>query len=394
MMGRGNLSQHFSRLVALVGLCLVSLAGQASDERIWLEGKVNGKPLRFIFDTGAGDIILFRSTAEKLGLKVTNPPQNVQGVPGTVAMGRSEKCDFSLGENTTGLTLAIFEPPAPLQVNADGIIGWNPIKNNIIQIDAEKATVKCLAEIPPEMAGWTRFSIKLAPESGVLILTAAGQPGEPSFIIDTGSDFGLKLCPKKWREWLAAHPDQPKTLGAYYTPAEGLVVVVETLGKERPLGPLMLTAVPVTEACAAEAALGGENYEGTLGLAVLARLDFIIDGPKGIAYLRPRQTPAQPYQHNRLGAVFSPVDLAHEDLVARVIEGSPAFEAGIRTGDLLLKIDDLDVTRWRTDPKVLPLSRFWERPPGTRMVVTVKQGQKTVAITVTLRQILSIDGKP
>jgi C-terminal processing protease CtpA/Prc len=117
-------------------------------------------------------------------------------------------------------------------------------------------------------------------------------------------------------------------------------------------------------------------------------VDLIIDGNLGLAYLRPKPGPPTAYDHNRLGAVFVPPDMEGGDLAARVLEGSPAYEAGIRNGDVLLKVGDLDATKWRTDPKVLPLTRFWERPPGTRLELTLKRGTETLKITAVLRQIL------
>ena len=145
----------------------------------------------------------------------------------------------------------------------------------------------------------------------------------------------------------------------------------------------------------AEQAMGSTGFEASLGLAALQRLDLIIDGDLGFAYLRPKSTPPPPYEHNRLGSVFVPSDLQGGDLLARVIAGSPAYQAGIRDGDVLLKVGDLDVTQWRTDPKILPLSRFWEGPPGTRLELTLKRGTKTSRKTAVLRQILSSEaGSP
>ena len=85
------------------------------------------------------------------------------------------------------------------------------------------------------------------------------------------------------------------------------------------------------------------KYEATLGLAALKRLDIVIDGKHGIAYLRPKKTPPLPYQHNRLGADFIPQDSHNDDLIAHVANGSPAYEAGIRDGDILLKEGEKDV---------------------------------------------------
>jgi S1-C subfamily serine protease len=170
-----------------------------------------------------------------------------------------------------------------------------------------------------------------------------------------------------------------------------VLVKEQTWARELALGPLLLTGVPILEANSAEVALGSAQFEASLGLAALNRLDFIIDGKQGLAYIRVNKIPPPPYQHNRLGAVFVPRDTQNEDLVASVADASPAFDAGIHNGDILLKIDNLDVTKWRTDPAILPLSRFWMRPAGTEMKLALKRGKDTLNITVTLRQILPPD---
>ena len=73
-------------------------------------------------------------------------------------------------------------------------------------------------------------------------------------------------------------------------------------------------------------------------------MDIVIDGRRGIAYLRPK-TPPLPYEYNHLSAVFVPHDLQSDDLVAHVIKDGPGYNVGIRDGDVLLKIGDLDCTR-------------------------------------------------
>ena len=171
------------------------------------------------------------------------------------------------------------------------------------------------------------------------------QPNKSVVAVDTGSDLGVKLLPQKWREWKAAHPQQPTTLNAYYMPGAGLVAKEESWAGKLSFGYMVLTDVPVMEANVAEVGIGGSGYEGTLGLAALKRLDFIVDGRQGIAYARARKTPVPPYEHNRLGVVFVPQESRSDELVAQVVDGSPAYEAGIRNGDVLLKIGELDVTK-------------------------------------------------
>ena len=133
------------------------------------------------------------------------------------------------------------------------------------------------------------------------------------------------------------------------------------------------------------------KYEATLGFAALKRLDIIIDGKHGIAYLRSKTTLPLPYAHNRIGAIFVPQDMQSNDLVAHVVNGSPAYEAGIRNDDVLLKIGELDVTKWRTDSNVLPLSRFWESTARTKLELTLKRGDKIFKTTAILRNIVPPD---
>src|SRR5208282_245383 len=111
----------------------------------------------------------------------------------------------------------------------------------------------------------------------------------------------------------------------------------------------------------------------------------VVDGKRGVVWLRPKRTPPTPYWHNRLGAVFVPRTLQSDDLIAHVINGSPAFETGIRNGDRLLKIGDLDCTRWRSDPHVLPLSRFCDGPAGTKLEFTLQRGDSIFKTTAALR---------
>ena len=91
--------------------------------------------------------------------------------------------------------------------------------------------------------------------------------------------------------------------------------------------------------------------------------------------------------------MFVPGGSKGADLVAHVADGSPAQKVGIRSGDLLLKIDELDVTKWRTDPAVLPLNRFWSRPAGTKRRLTLQRDGQQFDVTVELQDILFPDGE-
>src|SRR6202030_4786714 len=106
-----------------------------------------------------------------------------------------------------------------------------------------------------------------------------------------------------------------------------------------------------------------EHSDAVLGSYVFRQLKLIVDTKNGALYTCPISHPVGQYEYNLLGAVFVPKNIEKgDDLVGHLIRDGPAYRAGIRDGDVLLKIGVLNVTVWRTDPSILPLSRYWSQP--------------------------------
>jgi hypothetical protein len=62
-------------------------------------------------------------------------------------------------------------------------------------------------------------------------------------------------------------------------------------------------------------------------MAVLKRVQLIVDGRRKVVYVKPERAPDPTPEYDRLGAVFVPPSPQSEELIARVAERSPAFEA-------------------------------------------------------------------
>ena len=272
------------------------------------------------------------------------------------------------------------------------MVGWPAVRNDVFSLDCVTHTVGPLTNALRNLRGWVKCLIQT---NEVLTLELpAKNPQKEIIALDSGTIYGVKLNPEEWRKWKAIHANQPMTMEAYFTPGAGLVVSEETWADKISLGKLALTDVPVMQADSSDIALHSSaqsQFEATLGLAALKRLDIVIDGKHGLAFLRPKDNSPMPYEYNHLGAVFVPQNLKSDDLVAHVTDSSPATEAGIRNGDILLKIGELDCTEWRTNPEVLPLSRFFESQAGTKLELTLKRGGKIFKVTATLRNILPPD---
>jgi hypothetical protein len=382
------------------------------ENRIVVENvKINDQPVTIAFDTGTSDFLLFSSAAKRLGLKIAELPSSKKPPPGKVAVGKTIPVKIQMEGDTVTAKLAVFDTPAGLPVEFDGVCGWRTLGQNLLilmagshhltVLPADEATLVAelkllgagsldlrvaLVSRTPEPADAFR-KLRVRKDFGALVLDLPVQTGSPGGImIDTGDYSGVSLAPAKWREWRAAHPTAPITMDSYYDPAAGIVVREVAWAKELTLGPLTLTNVSVQEADESDEA-GIAGYAATLGLAALDRQDVIIDGKNGVAFFSLQTAPVKSIQHNRLGAVFASSDMQHDDLVAHVAAGSPAEMAGIRNGDLLLKIDAIDVTKWRTDSTVHASSK-WEQPAGTSMNLTLKRGEKEFTARVTLRDIL------
>src|SRR6185312_8301488 len=158
-----------------------------------------------------------------------------------------------------------------------------------------------------------------------------------------------------------------------------VVVGEEAWAENLSLGPMVLNNVPVHPASASDVAVGSFHspYQATLGLTALERLDFIVDGPSRMVYVRPRTGPFQAYPYNRAGAVFIPRDPRRDkqtNFVARVIEDSPAYKAGIRDGDVVTKVNGKTPTTWKDGPTYLSSTH----PAGTKLDLTLKRGNTTL----------------
>ncbi|HEV7924667.1 MAG TPA: aspartyl protease family protein [Verrucomicrobiae bacterium] len=361
-----------SKLAAIIVL-LSLVFGMRADDRIWVAVRINGKPLVLIFDTGSEGSALFPPAAERLGL--TNFP----------AVGMTEECDFSLGTNHCRMWFDVLDPPNEAGVDFDGLLGWTLWRSNILQLDAITGQIQPLETLPAEVATWTK--VPLRSDFPTLALDIGDRGGPAMVLIDTGIPGGVELSSDRWLQWRKKHANAPATLVnsfGYWTNGNRIALAEVSWASSLDLGPLHLTEVPVNDVGPARQLAGTNAYAATLGLAALKRLDFIIDGPNGVAYLRPRRTPALPFDHDRAALGFIPPASPTNRLVLRVLKGGPAYEAGIRDGDVLLTYQGNDVKRL-TDFGPLGGSNG---PPGTKMLCTLARGSKEVTATVVLRDLI------
>ena len=373
------------QLQAILAILIAMMGSMAADDQILVEAGVNDQPVRLTFDTGAEATALYSRAAKRLNVKVSADSSSAAVRPGSVPPIFSEKTQLSFGESTGQMRFLIVKIPPPMKPPSDGVLAWYTLRKSIIRIDAAAKSFHGLPELPADIDEWRKWP--LIPNSRLLAFNARTETGEDVAIhIDTGTDNGIQLSGDRWKKWRSELKDPHCTNEAAFTPGIGLRVYETCWADKIVIGDFSLKNMPVIQNPPEFDSLI-DNLGATVGLHGLSCFDVIVDGKNGFIYVRTKKAPTAKYQYNRLGAVFVPAGAASNDLVAHVVKDGPAHRAGIRNGDFLLRINKLDVTKWRSDPRVLPLWRFWSRPAGTRMDLTIGSANSTRKVTVKLKEI-------
>jgi PDZ domain/Aspartyl protease len=122
---------------------------------------------------------------------------------------------------------------------------------------------------------------------------------------------------------------------------------------------------------------------GNFGYDVLSQFTLTTDYRRGRIYLH-REPGAPLPQFTRTGFVGGSRDAQNRLVVGAVLPNSPATEAGLARGDVILTIDGVP-TQDLTPPELAGLAR---RPAGTPMRLTVRRGDTDREVTLIRRDLL------
>jgi len=377
-------------LQLLATLLLCSVVRAESDNRLTIPATIAHQRAQLAFDTGwSGEtIFLFADGVSRLKLKVESHLAGASVNGSDSVVGETVAYPTSvLGVELT-LKFAVLPQDQTQPSGCDGVLPYWTVAQDIWSMDLARGIFA--ASVTRQKDFDHLAQAKIEPnENQMLTIDVPNSDGAPVKVaIDTGQDTGVGLMPAAWKEWNARHADAPSTVNAGFLPGVGVEATFEKWADRLKLGNVEIQGVPVRAATPGEQANCAPGTYCIVGLYALSRLQLVLDGKNLQAEIGP--TPAAPpaYKQNRLGAVFIPRPNEGDDLIAVVAPGSPAAKAGIADGDVLLRINDLEVLHWKTTPRILPLSRFWEEKAGTALSLVVRHGPSTETRTVVLADIL------
>jgi hypothetical protein len=263
-------------------------------EQGWMivTARVNGsEPLDLMFDTGADNLVLFRTALAKgAGASADGSIENA-GLGGTVTRSTSSDNRLSIGDLVWEHELALLnegEHPA-----CDGILGYVAFEDAVLEIDFDRGVLVRHAT-RPEPAGWTPVPMRY---QGTIFALEAGVDAGPDaragtragtrtgwFVYDTGSSATLHVDAGFAAE---SGVDALDAIGTSQSRGTGPGVLQNriVLLPGLALGPHGLAAVPAhVEIAGQEPGVSSGNL---LGTEVLARFGALIDFPRAEAFVRP-----------------------------------------------------------------------------------------------------------
>lgn len=350
-------------------------------QHIYIEGTVCGRETDLILDSGAGATVLDESLAAELGLLPTGG-FSAAGIGGVETFGFAVVPEYSaLGATVKGQTLAVVDLDGDLYPltgrHAGMILGYDFLSRFVTTIDYGSETA---ALHPAGVLPFPGDAVALPAETAMrlLVVEAVLEDSIPvRLLIDTGAGGAVHLS----RSFMEAHPsflEGRDTLGIEMAGLGGSSVSKVFRGGSLTLGGFtvptglcsVLPDIPVVS-----------GFDGILGAAVLARFVIQLD----------YSTPSVVLEPSRLFAEGLPEDMAGisgritgESIeLTAVSPGSPAWEAGLREGDVLLSIDGIE-----TGTDLVLVDSLSEGPAGAaRTVRAVRDGSEFEA-RVVLRPLL------
>jgi hypothetical protein len=353
----------------------------------------NSEPLWFILDTGDKVAIVDLKRAESLGLTLQSEVR-VGGAGAGTLKGSTVKdatltvlgVEGNVQPVALALPLDILKPHFGHQI--DGIIGGDFIKQFVVEVDYPARVLRFYDKErfaytgPGEIIPINFNGLGYPVVEGEV--TVAGRPAtKGQFLIDIGSGGSLALHrPFAEHEHLPT-PDQ-KTIRALGGGGAG-GRVTGRVGRiaELRIGKFQIESPTTLFSEDRAGAFASSQQQGNIGAQILTKFKVFFDYGRSRIILEPNST-----FKDVIAPASSGLRLAADGRdynafrVEELLEASPATEAGIQIGDVLLALDghqasELTLTR---------LHDIFEKPGAHKL--TVKRGEQTLQITLTCRRLV------
>jgi hypothetical protein len=318
---------------------------------VFIKASVNGSaPLTFILDSGAGSgLVLYFKAAQALGLKLQGKGKGGGAGEGTFDTTSIKGVSLNFpGVEMGNQTFVVFPPTrssSAFDRVVDGVIGSTLFSRYVVEVDYQSRVVNLYEPKAYQYIG-SGESIPLRilsnlPFVRMKIPLAGRKPLEGDFIVDLGAGRFTAILNTPLVESNSLLTAAQKTIKE--PGAEGVGGDVKLLVGRLPrlqLGRFSLTDPVVHFAQDRKGAFGSSEFSGVVGGELLHRFKVIFDYAHKRMILEPNARLAESFEYDMSGIRLRAEGEDFKTLrVQRVVENSPATEAGVREGDLISAID-------------------------------------------------------
>lgn len=363
---------------------------EMNGNHVLLQGRVNGSgPYWFTLDTGAAASVINMRRAREMGLQLTETG-SAQGAGGTAKTARLRGITFSLEgveiKNLNVMAIALESIEATSGRSMDVIIGAELFHRYVVEVDYETRFIT-LYEPKQFVYNGTGESLPLRLDLNHPYVTAklvipGLEPIEGDFVIDAGSGFGLTFNPAfvQERKLLERVPNtvqsKARGVGGEFPLTIGRIESL-SLGRFRLDSPT--AAFPQTGGF-----ISKKGSAGNIGGLILRRFKVIFDYSRKRMILEPNKSFNDPFEFDKSGlALVTDVPQFKIIKVNRVMENSPAAEAGIKVEDVILEVDGRAASEF-----TLHVLREMLKKEGNTFKLKIKRGEEILQMVLKTRRLI------
>lgn len=358
---------------------------------------LNGQlPLNFILDTGVRTTILTDRTISDIVNISYDRSVTIAGAGHIRELNAYLATNVSLsmpGINGQGQSLIVLEEDylelkTHLGMNVHGIIGYEFFNHFVVKIDYQSSLITVYdPEVFKPRRNFTAIPITI--EQGRPYIEASmtqynGSIFNPKLLIDSGASHGL-LLEKDTDEDILLPEDNLATIIGWGLGGE----LKGSLGRIKNLSINKFEFEDVLASFTQDYSSPDVNMltnrNGSIGGDLLSRFTVVIDYNGRMIYLRKSRAYSYPFEFN-LGGIDIIADGVDFNTfrIINVIEGSPAFHAGLKNDDIIVAVNGKSAI----SISLTDINNILRSKPGSRVVLVLNRDNEIIRTSFRLKRMI------
>ncbi len=361
-----------------------------NNDHIIIQLSINNAPkMNFMFDSGAGGILINKDMADSIGLEAVSERLNT-GAVGTHTVSILKGNTIKLGDTQiNNINMMRDEKEFEQLDNGEkiaGIIGFHILSRFVVEVDYNTSELVLYNRSNYTYNGdGIVMPIVLTYNLPLIISSIRVNSGiefDGFFLVDTGARADLIVSSPTVSKY-----NMIDAVGDHYV----LRTEIGSSGKKAKImygrvnslefAEHAFNNVPVVLSQAESGVLSFDGIDGIIGNRILKRFNIIFDYQRSLIYLEPNGNMAKKFSTNVSG--FTVFFYEGRPFVKNIIDRSPASKAGLKNNDEIVSINGTVVEKLGSDTV-----RDSFKKEGGKLKLVIKRGSKLKYTEIRLRALI------